>query len=169
MALRSKDPWIQYVPVDISDGLLQMAVKILSNYVRVPMGIIGDFEDRMDFINRQLDSYAPTPVLYSLLGATVGNFENKFQFFAGMNNIMKPMDRLLIDISLAGKEWVQEKDRRGNTGNLGKKYKRFFAQGMARAEPVSPPTRSIRKSIKARYAPLGQLSEMVRGSRLPGA
>lgn len=132
MVLRDICPRVQYIPVDISDGLLQIAIKELSKNIPVPLGIMGDFEERMNFINNQLKVYAPTPILYTLLGATIGNFKNEGQFFADIKTRMEPKDRLLIDISIAADNWTLENDRSGNVERISESYKLFFSQGIAR-------------------------------------
>jgi len=131
--LRQLEPQLEYIPVDISDGLLQRAVIELSDQVRVPVGILGDFEARLNFIQTQLRSYASHPVLFGLLGNTFGNMDNYEEtFLSGMHSYMKAKtDHILIDVSLAADSWVLEKDSRGVVGAYTPAYRRFLSSGIA--------------------------------------
>jgi len=131
--LRNREPWLQYIPVDISDGLLQVAVNTLSNQVRVPVGILCDFEDRLNFIQRQLRVYSIPPTLFCLLGNTLGDLDQyEGTFVSTLSTMMRPDDHFLLDISLAGPKWSREKDRRSSPKGFGPAYRRFIATGIAR-------------------------------------
>lgn len=131
--LRDCEPWLQYIPIDISDGLLQRAVSRLSEQVRVPVGILSDFEERMGFIARKLRVHATPPLLLALLGNTLGNLDNfEERFLRGVRSIMQKGDHLLLDVSLAGPEWALNRDRRGQHATYGSGYRRFIATGVAR-------------------------------------
>jgi Predicted nucleotide-binding protein containing TIR-like domain/Histidine-specific methyltransferase, SAM-dependent len=134
ISLRNREPWLQYIPVDISDGLLQRAVKLLSDQVRVPIGILGDFEDRLNFIALQIRDHAVRPILFSLLGKTLGNldkYERGFLSTLGAT-VMRPGDHLLLDVSLAGPRWSRDLDRRCQHASYGPGNRRFIATAVSR-------------------------------------
>jgi Predicted nucleotide-binding protein containing TIR-like domain/Histidine-specific methyltransferase, SAM-dependent len=134
ISLRNREPWLQYIPVDISDGLLQRAFRLVSDQVRVPIGILSDFEDRLNFIALQIRDHAVRPVLFSLLGNTLGNldrYENSFLSTLGAT-VMRPGDYLLLDVSLAGPRWSRDQDRRCQHASYGPGYRRFIATGVGR-------------------------------------
>jgi hypothetical protein len=131
--LRTKEPWIQYIPIDICLGLLEHAMTTLSHEMVVPVGILADFEERLDFIEKQLRHYAKEPVLYALLGNTFGNLEkNESIFITHLRGIMKKSDYLLLDVSLSGSKWKLASDRRAQLSSYGPKFRRFIANGIAR-------------------------------------
>jgi hypothetical protein len=138
ITLTQSEPWLQYIPVDISDGLLQHAANELSDHVRVPIGILGDFEDRLNFIDKQLRQHAISPTLFSLLGNTIGNLDRlEESFLRTLKRMMKKGDFLLLDASLAGVAWERSSDRRGKHDSYGAGYRRFIATGVGRRAHVS--------------------------------
>lgn len=130
--IRRKEPQVEFIPVDISDGLLKLAVSDLSNQVKVPVGILGDFEDRLNFIQTQLRRYANPPVLFSLLGNTFANMDNYEEtFLLDMHMYMqKDSDQLLMDVSLAQKDWSMPDDVRGHYKSYSESYRKFLAEGV---------------------------------------
>lgn len=128
---------IHYIPIDICENLLQLAMSELSNIVDVPVGILGDFEERMNFINRQVVNHAKRPILFLLTGNTLGNLDDESKFMVDMYRMMEPSDHLLIDISLASPIWKREDDRRCVHAMYGPMYRRFLAQGISRRTNVS--------------------------------
>jgi hypothetical protein len=113
--------------------LLQRAVNVLSEQVRVPIGILGDFEDRLNFIHRQLRIYGIHPILFALLGNTLGNLDKyEESFISTLRNDMQRSDFLLLDASLAGPKWDINMDRRGKHLSYGPGYRRFIATGVSR-------------------------------------
>jgi hypothetical protein len=139
IGLRNREPQLQYLPVDISDGLLHRAFKLLSDQVRVPVGILGDFEDRLNFIASRIREHAIRPILFALLGNTLGNldkYESSFlQTLAG--TVMRSGDYLLLDVSLAGSRWSRDQDRRCQYKSYGPCNRRFIATGVSRRSDES--------------------------------
>ena len=144
LEIQRKEPWLEYIPVDICDALLLRAVHLLTRQVRVPLGILADFEDGMSFIHQQLDDYATPPKLFSLLGNTFGNLDRRERnFLSRVGQRMRPGEYLLFDVSLAGPQWTIEHDRRGNHASFGPEYRRFIAQGIARHSGNRDPVDAI--------------------------
>ena len=148
--LRQKEPWLQYIPVDISDGLLVRAIKCLSDQVRVPAGILADFEDRLNFIQRQLRIHATSPILFTLLGNTLGDLDNyEGSFLSSLGNMMQTGDFFLLEVSLAGPKWNRKGDRRGKHSSYGPAYRRFIANGLSRRTAES--VESIVANFRSRF------------------
>lgn len=57
--LRDENPRLAYVPVDISDYLLHNALMQLSAHVKIPTGILSDFEDRMGWLGPEIRRVSP--------------------------------------------------------------------------------------------------------------
>ena len=101
--LRSKQPNLTYIPLDLSRILLE-----LTN----------------------------SPVMFSMLGGTVGNLDlGENHFFDRLLNLMKKDDRVLLDVPLAGPGWSPERDPRFNTEKYTTEFKQFIASGLSRLKP----------------------------------
>lgn len=102
-----------YIPVDISDGLLFNAINKLSSVVRVPFGVLTDFEERHIFLKKQLDRYNCSSTVFSLLGNTLGNLDkSEKSFFESFSEILNSEDNLLLNISIISDGWTPKKDPR---------------------------------------------------------
>jgi hypothetical protein len=131
--LRQQDPLLNYIPVDISHGLVQRAAVELSSLVRVPVGILGDFEDRTQFINRQVRKYGTPPFLVALLGNTIGNLDGYERSF--LHNISELLDNestLLLSVSLKGPNWSLSTDSRFQHPGYSPSLRKFISHGLAR-------------------------------------
>jgi len=149
--LKSRDPWLQYIPVDISDGLLQRAIKVVGEEVNVPIGILGDFEDRTAFIGRQLRRHTVSSRLFSLLGNTLGNLDaGEHNFVENTRNLMGQEDFLLIEVSIIGPNWSKAKDQRLRHESYNEGYRRFICHGIARRTGES--VESIFKDFEKRVS-----------------
>lgn len=136
-----QEPWLEYIPVDLCDALLLRAVNRLCRQARVPVGVLADFEDGMNFVHRQLDEYATSPKLFGLFGGTFGNLDRKENsFLSRVGQRMEKGDYLLFDVPVAGSQWVREHDRRGSHASFGPEYRRFIAQGICRHTGETVPT-----------------------------
>lgn len=132
--LRNRESWLQYIPVDISDGLLQHASRLLSDHVRVEVGILSDFEDQLTFIARQIRDHAVRPILFALMGSTLSNLDKYENSFVNTltSMVMRRGDYLLLDVSLAGPQWSRDLDRRSKHSSYGPGYRRFIATAVSR-------------------------------------
>jgi uncharacterized SAM-dependent methyltransferase len=135
--LRNREPWLQYIPVDISDGLLQKSYELLSQQVIVPIGILGDFEDRLNFISHHVRLYANSPILFSIIGNTFGNLDSyEFRFMHNIKNYMSKSDYLMIELAAIKKGSLKHTQAPSMT-SLSKGFQRFLYNGMARKLGVS--------------------------------
>ena len=102
-ALRKRDKELDYIPVDLSDGLLLNAVNQLADHgIRVPLGILADFEEHFPYVARQVKGRARSPALYGLFGNTFGNLDGGEASFVGaVRDALAPgEDELLIDVTV---------------------------------------------------------------------
>lgn len=92
-----------YVPVDISEGLLMVTMKRFRGAhrdVRMPFGILGDFEYGWDHFRPMLDGEGK-PRLYSILGNTVSNVDVGLEdFFPKLWAGVATGDYVLFDVLL---------------------------------------------------------------------
>jgi uncharacterized SAM-dependent methyltransferase len=97
-----------YLPVDASEELLHLAVRGLIRRLDLPtdrvMSLPWDFSlaENVGALRRLLDElFGPTPVLFSLLGNTVGHFDDDaglLRRFA--TDLLRPADRLLLEVEV---------------------------------------------------------------------
>jgi hypothetical protein len=101
-SLRKRDSELSYVPVDLSDGLLLNASKQLADqHIRVPMGILADFEERISFVADQVRRHAKPPYLYGLFGNTFGNLDGgEGMFIDALIHSLKKDDEVMIDVTV---------------------------------------------------------------------
>jgi uncharacterized SAM-dependent methyltransferase len=93
-----------YLPVDTSEDLLHLAVRGLIHRLNLPadrvMSLPWDFSlvENVSGLRRLLDElFGPTPVLFSLLGGTIGHFEADRDVFGLVATLLRPGDRLLLE------------------------------------------------------------------------
>lgn len=156
--LLSEDRTVRYIPVDISEPLLQRAIGKVSKFAKVPVGIFGDFEDGLAFIYDHVRRNARGPVLYSLLGGTLGNFDDSEEedFLHQMRSIMGPHDRLLVGASLAGDAWSKDADPKCNVLALDPAFRRFITYSVAKRLEISPSSvlEQFEKCVQVRIRPV---------------
>lgn len=127
---------LTYIPVEISQAMLERTLHNLRPHVDVPVGILCDFEDGQQFLAETLAEYAQPPILFSLLGGTVGNLDRgEARFFDGLRDRMKTDDVLLLDVPLAGPAWTAAEDPRLRAEAYSIAFRRFLAAGIARFDP----------------------------------
>lgn len=134
-SLRSTDASVRYIPVDICEPLLFRAIARLSPLVSVPVGILGDFEERLEFIARQVYAHGKRPFLFSLLGGTLGNFDdgNEIEFLLQLRSYLTTEDRVLLGVSLAGENWSKENDARCHIEKFDPVFLRFICAGVSKS------------------------------------
>jgi hypothetical protein len=121
---------LKYIPVDISRRLLEDAIANVQAEAAIPVGICCDFEDGMSFLARTLKVKAERPVLFALLGGTVGNLDSGEEpFFSGMRELLSRDDAFLIDFPLAGPAWNAAGEPRLKVEEYTPMFRRFLAEG----------------------------------------
>jgi SAM-dependent methyltransferase len=132
IAISLDDSTIGYFPVDISDGLLFHACSVLGEHLRLPLGILSDFEERMPFIQQRLIDKIERPVLVGLLGNTFCNLDRfEATFMHQIQNLLQPGDHVLLHVAAAADNWeAQQAQLSSHEHTIPRR--RFFAQGLAR-------------------------------------
>jgi len=129
--LKKKVPDLLYFPIDLSKPLLISAIQTLKEHVKIPAGLMCDFEKLVVKVKNAISDLSQKPILYSMLGGTVGNLDlGESRFFTGIRDLMSKDDRLILDVPLAGPAWTPEEDPRFNKGEYTKEFKRFLAPGL---------------------------------------
>jgi hypothetical protein len=130
--LKEKVPELLYFPLDLSRPLLDLALQTLKAHVNIPAGLLCDFEELTVNVKRAISDLSKKPILFSLLGGTIGNLDlGESRFFAGIQELMTKDDRLIIDVPLAGPAWTAEEDPRFKKKEYTEEFKCFLAQGLA--------------------------------------
>jgi L-histidine N-alpha-methyltransferase len=99
------NPDVCYLPVDTSDDLLHLAIRGLISRVGVApdrvMSLPWDFTRRESLaeLRRLLDElFGTTPMLFSLLGNTLGHFDDDTAVLGRTATLLRPGDRLLLEV-----------------------------------------------------------------------
>lgn len=141
----SKGPGTSYVPIDISEGLLLMTMKGFRKEhakVRMPFGILGDFEYGWDDFGSLLAQEAQ-PRLFSILGNTVSNLDGgPEKFFPKLWSTVAEGDYVLFDVLLGDFDDLlgpmpaapvpYDPNRLFPGTDVMRRYKEFVAQGARR-------------------------------------
>jgi uncharacterized SAM-dependent methyltransferase len=124
---------MMYIPVDLSRAILEVAIQNLQSHIDIPVALLCDFEDGQSFLAEMLVKYAQPPILFSLLGGTIGNLDGDDpSFLSGMKQLMQRGDMFLLDIPLAGPAWIPADDPRLRPEGYTMAFRRFLATGIAR-------------------------------------
>ncbi len=99
------DSW--YVPVDSSTEMLRLAVRQLIVRQELPsssvLALPWDFSAHDDVVDLRAvltSAFGPTPVLFSLLGNTLANFDDDAGLLALLTEkLLRPQDRLLVEVA----------------------------------------------------------------------
>ena len=105
--LSRDNPDLCYLPVDASEELLHLAVRGLIRRLDLPtdrvLSLPWDFSsaENVGAVRRLLDElFGPTPVLFSLLGNTVGHFDDDIALLRRFAALLRPADRLLLEVEV---------------------------------------------------------------------
>jgi uncharacterized SAM-dependent methyltransferase len=100
-----RDTDLRYVPVDASTEMLRLAVRELTRRHTLPadrvLALSWDFSvrDNLAALRRLLDD---RPVLFSLLGNTLANFDADADLLRLLSTeLLRPQDRLLLEVATA--------------------------------------------------------------------
>jgi hypothetical protein len=116
-----------YVPVDLARPLLERSIEVVAPHAARVVGLHCDFEGASGFLDESVRRYTVPPVLFALLGGTVGNLdEGEERFFAAARRRMGPADAFLLDVPLAGPAWNADIEPRLGLGGYSAAFRRFL-------------------------------------------
>lgn len=99
-AFLRRQPKLRYVPVDISDTMLEDSARsLLSDYQGLEIhAIASEYQDGLHHVRSETER---TKVI-AWLGSNVGNFDRSAagKFLQGIRNVMTPRDRILLGVDL---------------------------------------------------------------------
>jgi hypothetical protein len=91
-----------------------------------------DFEERAAFIRKRLRGRVQGPVLFSLLGNTLGNVDRyETTFMRQLQRLLEREDYLLLEVAILTPEWRLENDIRYDLSRHNTVTRRFYSQGLS--------------------------------------
>lgn len=109
-----------YVPLDISDILIESSDKLICNYNNLFIsGIISYYEEGLEYLYKSVEY----PKLIIFLGSSIGNFspDEAVIFLTGIKKVMKSEDSLLIGFDMVKDKHILNNaynDRKGITSKF---------------------------------------------------
>jgi SAM-dependent methyltransferase len=104
--LRAKHPGMLYAPVDMSADMLRLGMREAVRYVRfprrqvVPVQLDFAIEENLTELRTLLVGLVgDEPILYSLLGNTMANFEDDTVLLGKLTRLLRPQDRFLLEVA----------------------------------------------------------------------
>lgn len=99
-------PSMLYVPVDMSAEMLRTGSRTAVRDAHFPLDRVlglqidlsldGNLEELKQFLDRLVGD---EPILYSLVGNTVANFDDDGEFLDGVARVLRPQDRMLVEFA----------------------------------------------------------------------
>ncbi|MGF1933681.1 MAG: L-histidine N(alpha)-methyltransferase [Nostoc sp. ChiQUE02] len=104
--LLNSNPDLLYFPVDMSSEMLRLGVQratrgsqLQGSHV-LPIQVDFSIERNVDELRKLLDKVInDSPVLFSLLGNTLANFQRDTELLQSLSKLMRPEDRLLLEVA----------------------------------------------------------------------
>lgn len=104
--MRRANPSMLYIPVDMSAEMLRTGSRTAvrdahfpldrSLGLQIDLSLDGNLEELKLFLDRLVGE---EPVLYSLVGNTVANFDDDKEFLNGIARVLRPQDRMLVEFA----------------------------------------------------------------------
>ena len=105
-----------------------------SEYLLAYRGILEGFPFIWSLIRKNTSGNR----LYALLGNTFGNLDiAEINFAHQIRSVMNAEDHLVIEVSLAGRDWSWESDPRTQPRKFNRNYRRFIAVGVNRRTGIA--------------------------------
>jgi uncharacterized SAM-dependent methyltransferase len=105
-SLLAKQPNLFYFPVDMSSTMLRKAIQEVTKIEQLnssqilPIQIDFYDERRVNNLRNLVDRIVPDrPILFSLLGNTLANFQDDARLLKNLSRLMRPEDRLLVEVA----------------------------------------------------------------------
>lgn len=124
----------EWIPVDVSHGLLSHVVHRYQKAMAVDRAILGDYESGLPFIfSKVWTGNTPRPkLLVTMFGGGFGNLDLGEQAF--LTNLISQLndgDLLLLDFAVKGDAWSQATDIRADPSKYAPAFKRLLLHGLA--------------------------------------
>lgn len=153
LAAESSDRLFEWIPVDISHGLLSHAVWRLMGSHAIPMGIVGDFEEGLSFIFQTMlgtdDTVVRPSMLVTMFGGTFANLDGlEGRFIGQLKARLEKDDYILLDAPIKLDQWSVETDPRADTSAYSKEMQEFIGAGLA--DRLGVPDQSILDAFGSR-------------------
>ncbi|GAA1601062.1 hypothetical protein GCM10009804_67030 [Kribbella hippodromi] len=103
--LRRHNPDLYYLPVDMSSEMLRIGIMepIRAGFPRsqvLPVQLDFSIADNMDELGEMLARLVgDEPLLYTLTGNTLANFDNDEELLGTLTRVLRPQDRLLLEVA----------------------------------------------------------------------
>ena len=165
LASEPADRLFEWVPVDISHGLLSLSVARLMGSHAIPMGIVGDHEDSLSFIFDSLipDGGVRPSLLITMFGGTFANLDGRESgFLAQLKARLESNDYVLLEAPLKGADWSADADSRTNVASYPKAMREFVGGGLA--DRLGVPEQGILEDFTGRVR-----AEVGDGTDVPGS
>jgi uncharacterized SAM-dependent methyltransferase len=104
--MRRANPSMLYIPVDMSAEMLRTGSRTAvqdahfpldrSLGLQIDLSLDGNLEELKLFLDRLVGE---EPILYSLVGNTVANFDDDKEFLSGVARVLRPQDRMLVEFA----------------------------------------------------------------------
>lgn len=104
--LLGHNPDMFYLPVDMSSEMLRLGTQESTRGLRIPghqvvpvqldISLGENLAELSELLHRVVGE---EPVLYSLLGNTVANFDHDSELLAGLTGLLRPQDRFLLEVA----------------------------------------------------------------------
>lgn len=105
-SLIDTNPYLYYFPVDMSSEMLRLGVQAATRGIKLkgshvlPIQIDFSIERNVSELRQLLDrSVNNSPVLFSLLGNTLANFQRDTELLQTLSKLLRPEDKLLIEVA----------------------------------------------------------------------
>jgi L-histidine N-alpha-methyltransferase len=135
--LLHSNPQMHYIPVDMSPEMLRIgsreairATKIERGRV-LPVQIDFSFDENAVELRNLLDGIVGNePILFSLLGNTLSNFDFDSDLLRTMRQMLRPQDRLLLEVAFTDSLTEEAQQRAAEEYNRSRMFKEFVTSSL---------------------------------------
>lgn len=131
------NPDLLYFPVDMSAEMLRLGVQGVAKGLQLkgsqilPVQVDFSTPKSISDLQKLLDRVVgDTPVLFSLLGNTLANFENDTQVLQTLSKLMRPEDKFLIEVAATDNLSSQALQDTVNEYDNSKSFKEFVTSAL---------------------------------------
>lgn len=135
--LRSKRPDLLYAPVDMSADMLRLGIRESTRGLRfprrqvVPVQLDFAIEENIAELRALLGQLVgDEPILYSLLGNTMANFDDDVDLLAKLTRLLRPQDRFLLEVATANELGEEQAAEAAEEYRRSRAYQEFVTSAL---------------------------------------